>query len=323
MSIISDTSLDLVGLLAFVRVAELGSFVRASECLELSTAAVSKQVSALEQRLGARLLQRTTRRLSLTEAGQAYLRHAQEALAAVRAAQDAVADTQTVARGRLRVTAPMSFGLLHIAPWMGGFLKAYPQVDLDLQFDDRPRDIVLEGFDVALRISAQLDASSLVARKIGDTRVLLCATPDYLDRHGRPSHPGELHAHTCLHYSLTPLARSWELTQGSEQVRVALRSRLEANSSLALRAAVLAGTGLARVPAFAVADDIASGRLEVALPDWKFADLGIHAVMAKRVYVPAKVRVFLDFLVDTWKQTPGWRTTETRSTKSPRTASRP
>jgi len=307
MSIIDDTTLDLAGLLAFVRVAELGSFVRASESLELSTAAVSKQVSTLEQRLGARLLQRTTRRLSLTEAGQAYLRHAQTALAAARAAQDAVADTQTVARGRLRVTTPMSFGLLHVAPWVGSFLKAYPQVDLDLQFDDRPRDLVLEGFDVALRIASQLDASSLVARSVGGTRVLLCASSDYLDRHGRPSHPSELPAHKCLHYSLTPLGRSWELRQGNEQLRVAVMTRLEANSSLALRAAALAGTGLVRIPEFAVADDIASGRLEVVMPEWKFADLSIYAVMAKRVYVPAKVRVFLDFLCDTWKTTPGWR----------------
>ena len=304
---IDDATLDLAGLLAFVRVAELGSFVRASESLQLSTAAVSKQVSTLEQRLGARLLQRTTRRLSLTEAGQAYLRHAQTALSAVRAAQDAVADTQTVARGRLRVTTPMSFGLLHVAPWVGGFLKAYPEVDLDLQFDDRPRDLVLEGFDIGLRIAAQLDASSLVARNIGSTRVLLCASPEYLERNGRPAHPSELHAHTCLHYSLTPLGRSWELIQGSERIRLALATRLEANSSLALRAAALAGAGLLRIPAFAVADDIAAGRLEVVLPAWKFADLGIYAVMANRSYVPAKVRVFVDFLKEAWKTTPDWR----------------
>ncbi len=299
--------LDLTGLIAFVRVAELGSFVRASESLELSKAAVSKQVSTLERRLGARLLQRTTRQLSLTEAGQAYLQHAQTALAAARAAQDAVAGTQTVARGRLRVTTPMTFGLLHVAPWVGGFLKAYPQIDLDLQFDDRPRDIVLEGLDVALRIAAQLDASSLVARRIGGTHVLLCAAPEYLDKHGKPTHPSQLHAHACLHFSLTPLGRAWELQQGEEMVRIALTTRLEANSSIALRAAALSGAGIVRIPEFAVADDIASGRLEVVMPHWKFADLGIYAVMAKRAYVPAKVRVFLDYFGAVWKRTPGWR----------------
>ncbi len=307
MSTIDDSALDLAGLIAFVRVAELGSFVRASESLRLSKAAVSKQVSALERHLGARLLQRTTRQLSLTEAGQNYLRHAQAAVAAARAAQDAVADTQTVARGRLRVTTPMTFGLLHIAPWVGGFLEAYPQVDLDLQFDDRCRDVVLEGLDVALRIAAQLDASSLVARRMGGTRVLLCAAPEYLDRHGRPSHPSQLHAHACLHFSLTPLGRAWELKRDEETVRIALTARLEANSSIALRAAALSGAGLVRIPEFAVADDIASGRLEAVLPEWRFADLGIYAVMARRVYVPAKVRVFLDYLAAVWKRTPGWR----------------
>lgn len=307
MSTIDDSVPDLAGLLAFVRVAELGSFVRASESLELSKAAVSKHVLALEQRLGARLLQRTTRRLSLTEAGQAYLRHAQTALAAARAAQDAVADTQTVARGRLRVTVPMTFGLLHVVPWVDGFLKAYPEVDLDLHLDDRPRDVVLEAFDVALRIATQLDASSLVARRIGNTRVLLCAAPAYLDQQGRPTHPSELYTHACLHFSLTPLGRAWELTRGSETVRVAITTRLEANSSLALRAAALAGAGLARVPEFAVADDIAAGLLEPVLADWKFSDLGIYAVMAKRLYLPAKVRVFLDYLASAWENTPGWR----------------
>ena len=307
MSTIDHSMLDLAGLIAFVRVAELGSFVRASESLDLSKAAVSKQVAALERRLGARLLQRTTRQLSLTEAGQLYLQHAQTALAAARAAQDAVADTQTAARGRLRVTAPMSFGLLHVAPWIGDFLKAYPEIDLDLQFDDRTRDIVHEGFDVALRISAQLDTSSLVARRIAATRVLLCAAPEYLEMRGRPTHPSQLHAHSCLHFSLTPLGRAWELKHGEETMRLALTTRLEANSSIALRAAAVSGAGLARIPEFSIANDIASGRLEVVLPEWRFADLGIYAVMAKRVYVPAKVRVFLDYLGAVWKRTPGWR----------------
>ncbi|MFK2931485.1 LysR family transcriptional regulator [Dyella agri] len=307
MSTIDHSTLDLAGLIAFVRVAELGSFVRASESLDLSKAAVSKQVAALERRLGARLLQRTTRQLSLTEAGQTYLRHAQTALAAARAAQDAVADTQTVPRGRLRVTAPMSFGLLHVAPWVGGFLNAYPQIDLDLQFDDRTRDIVHEGLDVALRIATQLDTSSLVARRVAGTRVLLCAAPSYLEGHGRPTHPNQLHAHPCLHFSMTPLGRAWEFRRGEETVRLALTTRLEANSSIALRAAAVNGAGLVRIPEFAVANDLESGRLEVVLPDWKFADLGIYAVMARRVYVPAKVRVFLDYLGGAWKRTPDWR----------------
>ena len=141
---------------------------------------------------------------------------------------------------------------------------------------------------------------------MADTRVLLCAAPDYLDRHSRPTHPEQLHAHACLHYSLTPLGRSWEFRRGDETVRVAPTTRLEADSSLALRVAALASSGLVRIPEFAVADDIASGRLEAVLPEWKFADLGIYAVMAKRMYIPAKVRVFLDHLSAVWQRTPGW-----------------
>lgn len=301
-----EPSLDLAGLLAFVRVAELGSFVRASESLELSKAAISKQVSALERRLGARLLHRTTRRLSLTEAGQAYLRHAQGALAEARAGQDAVADTQTVAQGRLRVAVPMSFGLLHIAPLVSGFLREEPQVDLDLQFDDRARDLVAEGLDLAIRFGARMADSSLVARRLGKSRVLLCASADYLHRHRAPTHPDQLADHDCLHFSLNPAGRTWELRRGEETMRVALAGRLEANSSLALRAAMLAGAGIARVPAFVVDDELRRGMMRVVLPDWHFPDLGLYAVMPERRYVPAKVRVFLDYLTRTWTRTPSW-----------------
>lgn len=300
------STLDLAGLFAFVRVAELGSFVRAAESLGLSKAAVSKQVSALERRLGAQLLHRTTRRLSLTEAGQAYLLHAQSALAEARAAENSVADTQTVPQGRLRVTVPMTFGLLHVSPWMSDFLREYPQIDLDLQLDDRARDLVLEGYDLAIRFGTQLRDSSLVARRLCDVRVLLCAAPDYLARHGRPSQPDQLNSYDCLHYSYNPSGRAWQFTRGDDTVRVALPMRMEANSSLALRAVMLAGGGLARVPEFVVADDIAAGRLEVVLPDWRLPALSLHAVMPERRYVPAKVRAFVDYLSARWGDAPDW-----------------
>src|SRR5687768_12856301 len=179
---------DLAGLVAFLRIAELGSFVRASESLGMSKAAVSKQVTALERRLGTRLLHRTTRRLSLTEAGQAYLRHAHTALAEAQAAEDAVAGTKGVPHGRLRISAPMTFGLLHVTPWLKDFLARHPLVSLDLEFDDRSHDLVREGIDVAIRIG-QLVESSLVARKLASSRVLLCAAPAYLNARGRPEQP--------------------------------------------------------------------------------------------------------------------------------------
>lgn len=308
MSTIAKSAPDLIGLIAFVSVAELGSFVRAAESLDLSKAAVSKQVSLLEKRLGARLLHRTTRRLSLTEAGQSYLRYAQAALAQARAAEGTVAESQTVAQGRLRVTVPMSFGVMHIAPWLAAFQREYPLVDLDLQLDDRPRDLVLEGLDLAIRFGTALADSSLVARRIGGTRLLLCASPAYLDTHGRPTHPDQLNAHACMHFSVSPSGHTWQMTHAGETLRVAPRGRLEANSTLALRAVMLAGGGIARVPEFSVADEIARGELDVVLPEWKFPELVMYAVMPERRYVPAKARVFIEFLTKMWKTTPGWRT---------------
>ncbi|WP_149195641.1 LysR family transcriptional regulator [Luteimonas suaedae] len=297
---------DLPGLLAFVRVAELGSFVRAADALGLSKAAVSKQVSALERRLGTRLLHRTTRRLSLTEAGQLYLRHAQTAFAEARAAEDAVAGSEREPQGRLRVTVPMTFGLLHVAPHAAAFLARHRQVTLDLQFDDRQLDPVQAGFDLAIRLGRLAD-SSLVARRIARSPVLLCAAPDYLDRAGRPQRPDELSGHDCLHFSLAVSGRTWEFTRAGDVVRVALGARLDANSSLALKAAAIAGAGIARIPAFAVADALASGELESVLPDWAMPGLDVHAVMPARRYVPAKARAFVEFLVEAWRATPDWR----------------
>lgn len=296
---------DLPGLLAFVRVAELGSFVRAAEALGLSKAAVSKQVSALERRLGTRLLHRTTRRLSLTEAGELYLQHAQAAFAEARAAEDAVAGQQRTPQGRLRVTAPMSFGLLHVAPYVASFLERWPQVSVDLQLDDRQLDPVQEGFDLALRLG-RLASSSLVARTLAHSRVLLCASPAYLDRAGRPARPDELGAHDCLHFSLAYTGRTWVFERDGETLRVALGARFDVNSSLALKAAAIAGAGIARIPEFAVAEELHDGRLERVLPDWAMPGLDLHAVMPERRFVPAKVRAFVEHLCEAWRARPGW-----------------
>ncbi|WP_363799655.1 LysR family transcriptional regulator [Lysobacter firmicutimachus] len=308
MSTIAPSKLpvpDLAGLLAFVRVAELGSFVRAADALGLSKAAVSKQVSALERRLGAQLLHRTTRRLSLTEAGQAYLRHAQGAFAEARAAEDAVAGTHAAPQGRLRVSAPMTFGALHVAPWLAGFLARYPQVDLDLQLDDREHDLVQGSFDLAIRLG-RLEASSLVARTIAYSRVVVCAAPAYLQRAGRPQRPDELGGYDCLHFTLSASGRTWSFARDGEVVRVALGARLDANSSLALKAAALAGAGIVRVPEFAVARELAEGALVQVLPDWELPGLDVHAVMPERRYVPAKVRAFVEHLIDSWMHGGGW-----------------
>lgn len=299
---------DLPGLLAFLRVAELGSFVRAADALGLSKSAVSKQVSALERRLGTRLLHRTTRRLSLTEAGQMYLRHAQAAFAEASAAEDAVAGSQREPHGRLRLTAPMTFGLQHVAPHVAAFLERFPQVSLDLQLDDRQLDPVRGGFDLAIRLG-RLQDSSLVARPLAHSRVLLCAAPGYLDRVGRPVRPDQLCDYDCLHFSLAEVGRTWEFERDGEIVRVALGARLDANSSLALKAAAVEGAGIARIPEFAIADEIRSGRLESVMTEWQMPGLDVHSVMPERRYVPAKVRAFTDFLVGVWRNKPDLRMT--------------
>jgi DNA-binding transcriptional LysR family regulator len=295
---------DLSGLLAFVRVAELGSFVRASESLGLSKAAVSKQVAALERRLNTRLLHRTTRRLSLTEDGQAYLLHAQAALAEVRSAEDAVSGARGAAHGRLRLSVPTTFGMLHVAPFLHSFMQRYPQVSLDIQFDDRTRDLLMENLDVVIRVG-RLASSSLVARKLATSRVVLCAAPSYLKAHGQPTRPDDVVLHQCLHFSLAGQGRIWELTCRGETVRTAINARLFADSSLALKVAALAGAGILRIPEFAVATELQRGELEVVLPQWKLPSLDIHAVMPERRYLPAKVRAFVEFLSECWASRPG------------------
>jgi DNA-binding transcriptional LysR family regulator len=298
---------DLPGLLAFVRVAELGSFVRAAETLGLSKAAVSKQVSGLEQRLGARLLHRTTRRLSLTEAGQLYLRHAQVAFAEARAAEDAVTDGGDVPRGRLRVAIPMTFGIMHVAPYVGAFLTCYPQVDVDLRLADGPQDLIGQGDDLGIRLG-QLESSSLIARTIAHSPIYLCASPAYLEQHGQPQRPDELSQHDCLHFSLASAGRTWEFRAGEETLRIALPARLDANNMLALKMAALAGAGIARIPAFVTAEELHDGRLQRVLPQWSLPGVDVHALMPARQHVPAKVRAFVEYLRQAWATQTDWGT---------------
>ncbi|AZE49472.1 Transcriptional regulator, LysR family [Pseudomonas chlororaphis] len=290
---------DLIGLLAFVRVAELGSFVAASQTLGLSKAAISKRLAALEAHLGARLLHRTTRRLSLTEAGLIYLEHAQKVCREALVAEDAVSEIHSRPRGTIRASVPLSFGLLHIAPWLASFLECYPQITVDLHFDDMIHDLIMEGLDVAIRIGDLRD-SSLIARCIATSRVVLCAAPAYLEKRGRPQRPEDLHEHDCLLYSLVAWGQTWELRRGEEKFRMALVSRLQANSSLALKDATLHGAGVLRIPEFAVKQELQRGQLERVLPDWEMNDLKIHAVMPERRYIPKKIRVFVDFLQQCW-----------------------
>lgn len=282
-------------LAVFVAVAETAGFSAAARRLGVSKSMVSIAITRLEARLGVRLLQRTTRKISLTEAGALALPHAQRSLLAGRDAEEAATRGVASPRGLLRVNAPMSFGLLHVAPALGELSQRFPELCVDLSLDDRVLDLVDGGFDLALRIGTLAD-SSLVAHRLGTSRNILVAHPSYLDRAGVPRDPEELASHAALLYSLSSTGPRWTFTRGSKKTTVAVAGPFRANSSLALRTCVLAGLGVARIPSFVVGEDVAQGRLVHVLSDWELPDQGIFALTATRDHVPAKTRVFIDFL---------------------------
>lgn len=295
----------LTELAIFVAVAEAQGFSAAARRLGLSKAMISVAVSRLEERLGVRLFQRTTRRLSLTEAGAASLPHAQRALLAARDAEEAASQSRSVPRGVLRVNAPMSFGLLHVVPALGAFARAFPEVEVDLVLDDRVLDLVDGGFDLALRIGALPD-SSLVAYPLTRSRNVVLAHPDYLRRAGTPAAPAELAQHAVLLYSLASTGARWELRRAGRVESVRVRGPLKANSSLAIRQGLLQGLGIARLPEFIAGEDLHSGRLVRVLPAWNLPDQPIHALTTAREFVPRKTRAFIEFFRDRLGEQPYW-----------------
>jgi DNA-binding transcriptional LysR family regulator len=296
----------LADIAVFVRVVERGSFTLAAGELDLSRAVVSKYVSRLEERLGARLLHRTTRRLSLTEAGAALFEASRGALERIEEAEGAVAQLQSEPRGRLKASAPMSFGILHLGPAIAEFARAYPRVSLDLRLDDRFVDLVEEGIDVAVRIGTLTD-SSLVARRLATTRTLVCASPAYLAEHGEPEAPEDLAAHNCLIYSYLSTANVWRFTgPGGRQIPVAVNGSFRINNGIMLGEAAAAGRGILLTPSFYVAPLLRDGRLKRILPGYRLPELGIHAVYSERTQVPPKVRVFIDFLAQRFGRKPDW-----------------
>ena len=296
----------LADIAVFVRVVERGSFTLAAGELELSRAVVSKYVSRLEERLGARLLHRTTRRLSLTEAGAALFEASRGALERIEEAEGAVAQLQSEPRGRLRVSAPMSFGILHLGPALAEFARAYPRVSLDMRLDDRFVNLVEDGIDVAVRIGALTD-SSLVARRLASTRTLACAAPSYLADHGEPETPEDLAAHDCLIYSYLSTANVWRFTApDGREIPVAVSGRFRINNGIVLAEAAAAGHGILLTPSFYVGPMLRDGRLKRILAGYRLPELGIHAVYPERAQVPPKVRAFVDFLAQRFGRKPEW-----------------
>lgn len=299
-------SLDLLaGMAVFARVVDAGGISAAARGMGLSKSAVSKQVSGLEDRLGARLLQRTTRRMSLTEAGASFLEHCRRVVIEAEAAENAVGALQGEPRGVLRVNAPMTFGTMHLAAMLPDFLARHPLVTVDLALNDRVVDLLEEGYDVAVRIGRLAD-SSLVARRLAPARRVMVAAPSYLDRRGRPAALTDLTDHDVLCYSYVPAAEEWRFDgpAGEESVRV--NGRLRANNGEILLAACLAGSGIAALPTFISGPSLRAGSLVRVLPHLERTDFAIHAVWPTARHLSAKVRAFVDFLAERFGPVPYW-----------------
>lgn len=289
----------------FVKVADLGSYTLAAETLNLSRTATSKSVMDLEDHLGVRLINRTTRRLSLTEAGSNFLERARVILHLIDDAEREAANLTSLPKGRLRVNAPMSFGIRHISPALGSYLEAYPGVSVELTLNDRLVDLVDEGFDVAIRIGRLAD-SSLVARKLAPCRLVVCAAPTYLERRGMPRVPEDLTRHDCLIYSYASDRDDWHFVGPDGPTTIRIGGRLNSNNGDAVVQAALAGLGIILQPTFIVGPEIREGRLVPLLPDHRPADLGIYALYPQNRYVSAKVRTFIDHMNRLFGDRPYW-----------------
>ena len=289
----------------FAAVVESGSFTRAADLLDISKAAVSRQVGELEERLGVRLLHRTTRKLSPTTEGDIFYARCRELLDNLAEAEAEIGSRQGEAAGLLKVNVPVSFGLMHLAQLWPALLARHPRLALDITLSDRVADLVEEGYDLAVRIG-QLPASSLISRKLASTRLVLCASPGYLERRGTPHSPQELPAHDVISYSLFSSGENWTFSGKDGAVTIKVAPRVRTNSGDTCRAAALQDQGIILQPSFIVGADLAAGRLVELMPAYRSSELGIYAVYPSRKFVSPKVRLTIDFLVDAFAQ-PAWK----------------
>jgi DNA-binding transcriptional LysR family regulator len=282
---------------AFVTVADLKGFAPAARRLGLSASGVTRTVAALEEQLGARLLQRTTRSVTLTDAGTRYLERARRILADVDEAESSTREERTRPTGRLVVSAPFGFGRLHVSPLMSAYLQRYPDVSAELRLSDRMVNLVEEGIDVAVRIG-QLADSTLVARAVGDMRRMVVASPDYLARHGEPRQPADLEAHGIVHFGALSATVDWRFIEKGREVRVTCTPRFISNSADAAIWQAEQGLGLTRVLAYQAADALAEGRLMPVLTAFEIPPLPIYLVYPTSRLLSAKVRAFVDLVLE-------------------------
>jgi DNA-binding transcriptional LysR family regulator len=288
---------DLEGLAIFAKVAECRSFAAAAAELRLSKATVSKAISRIEARLGARLIIRTARRFELTDAGRQLVGRAAHILAEGEAAEDDAQAQARSPRGLVRLTAPMSFGMLHVAPLLPEFLAAFPEISIDLHLSDAMTDVIGESFDAAIRIAVQPGASLAVQRLCEMPRYLV-ASPAYLDKHGRPKHPLDLAGHRCISYSYTMTNEVWRFTKGSKSASVRPSGPLRVNNGDAMMPALIAGTGVGILPEFILRSALESQLLERILPDWSIPLGAVYWVTPPQEPLPQRVEVLGDYLID-------------------------
>lgn len=279
----------------FVRVAELGSFSAAALQKGIARSVVTRQIAQLEKAVGVELMTRSTRRLSLTSAGAAYLEKCRSILDLVEAAETDLSETNQSPRGAVRITLPLSYGLKRLAPLLLDFARRYPEVRLDMVYTDRHVNLVEEGVDLAIRITRKL-AGTDIARKLGSVRMQVVASPDYLKRFGRPTHPSQLVQHECLSYSMNGGPDSWQFEIKGALTEIPVGVRLRANNGNVLSEAAVAGLGITCEPDFIVDDSLAEGRLETILDEFPLPELGIYAILPSNRQIPYRVRVLVDFL---------------------------
>lgn len=290
---------------AFAKVVALGGFAEAARALGSTRSATSKAVMELERLLGVRLLDRTTRRVRTTEAGLAYYERCVEIIARVEETEMQVARLHGEPKGVLKLNGPTSFGALYLGPAVAEFMGRYPDLKIEMTLTDRFIDPIEEGVDVTIRI-AELANSSLIARRLAIARRVFVASPAHVARHGEPLAPEELARHPCLTYGHTTTLQRWRIFKDREAINVPVNSVLCSNNGDVLRAAALAGCGVAMLPTFLVGPDIEAGRLRTVLDRFPQPDLGVHALYASNRYLAAKTRAFVDFLAKRFGEPPEW-----------------